>query len=468
MPPTLIERPEASPTGHPRRWWASARRVRPERTSESVEPREDAPPPSARILLVNQHYWPDHASTAQHLTDLAEALAEAGHEVHVLCSRRGSRPDTPPRPASEERKGVRIHRVGATGLGRRSTLRRMADYLSFHASAASKAVRLPRFDVVVTLTTPPLIGVVGSLLRRFRGSAHIAWSMDLHPDASIALGSMSSRNPIVTGLAWVSDSVARGADRVVALGPYMADRLLAKRVRPGRLVTIPVWSRREEIVPVSREANRLRESLGFGDRFLVMYSGNVGLAHTFEDFLEAARLLRDRPEILFLFAGDGPRLREVLDAKAADGLENLRRLESVPRDRVGEFLGLADVHLISLRPEMAGISVPGKLYGAMAAGRPTLFVGPEHCETADAIREAECGLTFRLGEAARLAEAIRALADDPELAASLGGRARAGFEADYERRGLCDRWIDLIGSVVRPPIAAGHRQAGAGFARNGG
>ena len=412
------------------------------------------PASPARILLINQHYWPDHASTAQHLTDLAEALAAAGHEVHVLCSRRGSRPGSPPRLRREARNGVEIHRVGASGLGRRGTFRRMADYLSFHAAAAVAALRLPRFDVVVTLTTPPLIGVVGSTLRRLKGSAHVCWSMDLHPDASIALGLMSRRRPSVAALSWISDAIVRRADRVIALGPYMADRLLAKGVRPGRLATIPVWSRREEVYPIPRAENPLRRSLGLEDQFLVMYSGNLGLAHTFDDFLEAARLLRGREDVTFLFAGDGPRLREVVAAKEAGGLENIRFLDYVPREQLHASLGLADAHLISLRPEMAGICVPGKLYGAMATARPTLFVGPEHCESAGTIREADCGRTFRLGEAAKLADAIVELADDPGLALEMGSRARAAFEAEYEGEALCGRWVELIASLAGRPAAA--------------
>ena len=168
---------------------------------------------------------------------------------------------------------MHIHRVPATSLGRRSTLTRMADYLSFYAQAVVKAMRLPRFDAVVTLTTPPIIGLVGTLLRRLKGTPHVYWSMDLHPDASLALRRMSPRNPLVRGLAWLSNQVYRHADRVVVLGPYMADRVLMKGVREDRVVTIPVWSRRDEVYPVDREGNPLRQSLGLSDKFVAMYSG---------------------------------------------------------------------------------------------------------------------------------------------------------------------------------------------------
>lgn len=448
-------------SGPPRRWWAEPKAMTAVPTPKSPdlwppgETQDGRGPKSVRgtrLLFINQYYWPDHASTAQHLTDLCESLAEQGYDVHVLCSRRGSRPGGPARPAREVRNGVTIHRVGATSLGRLNTFRRMSDYLSFHAGATLRALALPKFDVVVTLTTPPLIGLIGTLLRRLRGSCHVYWSMDLHPDASLALGRMSRRNPGVATLAWLSDAIYRQADRVVALGPYMADRLLAKGVRPQRLATIPVWSRRDEVYPMPREGHELRRSLGLEGKFVAMYSGNLGLAHCFEEFLEAARRLRHRDDVVFLFAGDGPRLGEVLAAKQAEGLDNVRMLDYVPREKLHASLSLADAHLISMRREMTGICVPGKLYGAMAAGRPTIFVGPEHCETADTIRQADCGHTVRRGDVDSLVEAIEHLASDPDAARAMGERGLAAFVAEHERESCCARWAWLLGELLGNPV----------------
>lgn len=408
------------------------------------------PGTGARILFINQYYWPDHASTAQHLADLAESLVAKGFQCHVLCSRGAYKPGESPRPTREVHNGVQIHRVGATSFGRRNTFRRMCDYLSFYARAMLSACSLRRFDVVVTLTTPPIIGLIGTILQRVKGSRHIFWSMDLHPDASIALGRMSPRNPGVAVLSWLSNMVYRQADRVVVLGSYMADRIYAKRVRANRVVTIPVWSREDEIYPIPREGHPLRAELGLEDAFVAMYSGNLGLAHAFEEFLEAAQRLQHRTDIVFLFVGDGPRMHEVREAKREWRLENVRILDYFPRGRLHESLTVADVHLLSMRREMTGIVVPGKLYGALASGRPALFVGPEHSESADTIRQGECGLTIRRGDVDSLVEAIELLASDPELAQSMGARGRAAFLDEYERETCCERWAETIDAVVSP------------------
>jgi glycosyltransferase involved in cell wall biosynthesis len=327
----------------------------------------------------------------------------------------------------------------------------MADYLSFYARAVISAFRLPRFDAVVTLTTPPIIGLIGTLLRLFKGTRHVYWSMDLHPDAGIALGRMSRRNPLTRGLQWLSDLVYRRADRVVVLGDYMGERIAAKGVPPEQVAMIPVWSRRDEIFPVPREGNPLRKSLGLEGKFVAMYSGNLGLAHRAEEFIEAATRLRDREDIVFLFVGGGPRLGEVREAKQARGLDNIRLLEYFPREQLHHSLTLADAHLISMRPEMTGIVVPGKLYGAMAASRPTIFVGPKHCETADTIRQAGCGHTIEPDDVDGLVSAIARLADDPSLARRMGERARSSFLAGYERKLCCDRWNHLVASLLVDP-----------------
>jgi glycosyltransferase involved in cell wall biosynthesis len=320
--------------------------------------------------------------------------------------------------------------------------------------ASLKAARLPRFDAVVTLTTPPIIGLLGTFLRRFKGTPHVCWSMDLHPDASLALRRMSRKNPIVRGLGWLSDHVYRQADRIVVLGPYMADRVLTKGVRADRVTIVPVWSRRDEVYHVDHQANPLRQSMGVSDNTLVaMYSGNLGLAHSFDEFLEAARRLRDRGDVVFVFIGGGPRLTEIHAAQEGEGLTNIRILDYVPRDKLHLSLSAADVHLISLRPEMTGIVVPGKLYGVMAAARPALFVGPSHCESADTIRRAGCGMTVLPGDTDGVVSALSKLAADRNLGRQMGQKGRLAFLAAHERNLCCYQWLEVIrGLVARPRV----------------
>ena len=106
-----------------------------------------------------------------------------------------------------------------------------------------------------------------------------------------------------------------------------------------------------------------------------------------------------------------------------------------------------------MRSEMTGLVVPSKLYGAMASARPTLFVGPDHCETADAIRRTDCGLTIRPGDTNSLVEALQRLCADPEAASRMGARGREAFLAEFERGHCCARWGSVIGELVGSDVA---------------
>ena len=401
------------------------------------------------VLFVNQFYWPDVAATAQMLTDLAEFLAADGFDVHVLAGA-GAYDDTSAGPArTEVRHGGTIHRVRTTRFGRGRHVGRIADYATFYAGALAHVVRR-RYDVVVTLTTPPLLPVLGAMARRLRGVRYGVWSMDLHPDAEVALGMLAPESAAARALHALNDRGYGDADFVVALGPHMARRIVAKGVAPERVREISVWGGRDEVRPLAPEDNPLRRELGLEGRFVVMYSGNAGLAHRFDEVTEAMEALRDHDRITFVVAGGGPR-RPALEAFAeARGLGNVRFLDYFPRERLAEALSLADVHLLTLRPDMAGIAVPSKLFGAMAAARPTAVVAPAASEPAEIVTAHGAGFVVEPGEAG-LADRLRALADDPDEVARMGAAARQAFLDGYEREGRCQAWSDLLAEHVGPP-----------------
>jgi glycosyltransferase involved in cell wall biosynthesis len=197
-----------------------------------------------------------------------------------------------------------------------------------------------------------------------------------------------------------------------------------------------------------------------------MYSGNAGIVHDFGAIFEAMRALRDDPRIFFLFVGGGPRRAEVEGFASREGLTNFAYLDYFPRDMLRESLSVADVHLISLRQSFVGISVPSKLYGAMASARPILFVGPAHCETADAIRDAQCGITVDPsvgGDAAaglRIGEVLRAWAEVPNVCEEMGARGRSAFVERYEHMQSCAAFEHVVrsswGDVADESRDAGH------------
>jgi glycosyltransferase involved in cell wall biosynthesis len=238
----------------------------------------------------------------------------------------------------------------------------------------------------------------------------------------------------------------------------MKARIVAKGVAPERTHTVHVWSSKDEIVPTPRSENPLLDELGLREKFVVMYSGNAGIVHDFRDICEAMRLLKDDPRIYFLFVGDGPRRSEIEAFANRHGIGNFQYRGYFSREQLRYSLSVADVHLISLREPFVGISVPGKLYGIMASGRPALFVGPRACESAETILEARCGAVVdpsAQNGGASIAATIRLWAEEGrEQISKLGARGQAAFMGKYERKLNCD----AMGRVVSDSWAAGERR----------
>ena len=401
-----------------------------------------------RILLVNQVFHPDVAATAQHAHDLARHLVAHGHEVHVVASRSiyGERGSTLARRETVD--GATVHRVGRSLFGKVGLAGRLVDFILFYVAATFRAVTLPRADVVVCFTTPPFIALLGWLLRRVRGSRFVYWVMDLYPEVPVGCGVMRANSLLTRFFERVNRFCLRRADRVVVLGRCMLARVLAKDVAAERVVHIGVWADPGEVRPVERAANALRREWGYDDEFVVMYSGNLGLAHDATTMCSAAEALTDDDRIRFLFVGGGKRMVEARQMVEEKGLKNCRFEPYQPRERLAESLSCGDLHLVSLLEGLEGVIVPCKLFGIMAAERPTAYIGHPDSEIARVLVEHDCGHLVRQGDDEALASIIRALADDPGAAGRMGANARAALREAYDRDRACEAWRKLLESLA--------------------
>ena len=407
-----------------------------------------------RVLLINQVYYPDVAATAQHADDLARHLVRAGHDVHVIASRSiyGGKGATLSK--YEEVDGVRVHRVGRSIFGKAGIAARAADFAVFYVLAMFKALTLKRFDVAVCFTTPPFISLVGWVLRTLRGTKFVYWVMDMYPDVPVVCGVMKEGALSTRFFEAVDRFCLRRADRVVVLGRCMRERVLAKGADPEKVEHIGVWSDQSEVKPIGREHNEYTERWGLDGKFVVMYSGNFGLAHDVRTMLEAAERLESDDRFRFLFVGGGKKKAEVEAFVQDRGLTNAVVDGYQPREKLDHSLSCPDVHLATMIPGAEGLIVPCKLFGIMAAGRPTVFIGSPKSELALVLRENGCGEVVEPGEVETLVEVLRGLADDPGRVRSMGERARAALSDAYGRETACEAWRRLLEGVAgETPIA---------------
>lgn len=396
-----------------------------------------------KIVFFNRGFFPDSSATSQILSDLAFHLAAAGRDVHVVTSHlaEGS-------PDFETVRGVTVHRVARSSAGSHGVLDRARAYWGYYVGARRAARELlGHEDVAVLKTDPPLLSSAIASIATSRGSSVVVWLQDLFPEVAKEYG--------IAGMGGLSGAMLRRsrnrslamAKDVVAIADSMATHIRSQRcVAMERLHVIHNWADGASIVPMERNAAALRGEWGLGEDFVVVYSGNLGRVHEFETILDAAARLRNQ-RIRFVFIGRGPRLLSMQARVTREKLANVQFRPLQERERLSESLSIADVHLSVLRPEFEGLVHPSKLYGIMAAGRPTIFVGKVTGETAQILARAQAGLSIATGDSEGLAVAILRLRDDPSERQRMGENARRAFESEYDMPIALAKWERLLSSI---------------------
>lgn len=384
-----------------------------------------------KILLLNQFYPPDVAATGQLLADLAVGLVHKGHEIHVLCSRRVYGGGMEKYPAEQLINGVHIHRVAATGFGRGNIAGRLIDYLSFYVLAAWKALVLPRMNVCVALTTPPFIALCGLMLRLLKGTRLVLWTMDLYPEIAVAYGVLKKGSLLHKCLARVSRWIYHCASIIISLGEVMTEKLVKAGAKEKKIITVHNWVPGEVVRSISPDNSVLRREWKLDGHVALMYSGNLGIGHELDTVVLAMKELGEGANIQVLFVGNG-KMREPLAQLAAElNLDCIKFRPPIPLGNLSDTLAAADIHLVSQKPGTQGLIVPSKLYGILAAGRPAIFIGPEDCEPAMILRKSKAGIVIKPGDVNGVANALRELAQDPQLRETMGRCAREYYENNF-------------------------------------
>lgn len=398
-----------------------------------------------RVIFVNRYFHPDQSATSRMVSALAFGLARHGTGVTVVAS--CSRHDDPESilPDKETHAGVDIVRLTTSRFGRHTLPRRAVDYLSFHITAFIWLLRhVRRGDMVVVCTDPPLISLACGLPVRLRGGLMINWIMDLFPETAVELGLFRKAPFFGRFTAYLRDRSIIRSRLSICPTEKMADFLRQRGVPADRVKVLHHWSDAAEIHPIAKEKNALRTAWGYDQKFVVGYSGNFGRAHEFATLIDAATLLRDRPDIAFLMVGGGYKLASVMAAVRERSLPNVAFKPLQPAERIAESLGVPDLHVVSLLPHLEHCIIPSKFYGILAAGRPTLFIGDPRGSVATVIDAQGCGIIAAIGDPERLARVIAALAAAPEHVAAMGAKARAVLEADYAYDRALASWRTLL------------------------
>jgi len=393
-----------------------------------------------RITLVNQFYTPDLAPTAHLAASLMEHRAAAGDEVRVVASRGGyvaASQDSSDRSGA----GVRVHRMWTPRFGKKNNLLRAIDYALYYLLAWVRLLTLPRQDVIITMTTPPLIGLVASCHKLLHPKTKIIlWNMDCYPDVLEPVGMIKPGGFVSKVLRWLVRLQFRSVDYLVTLDEAMTELLVSQYVRRGHTLpttVIPNWERAELFPPADSDQQpapprwQHADRLGLADDlFTIIYLGNTGYGHEFGAVMDAAEQLKGQP-VRFLFVGGGRRWNDIAEEKDRRGLDNVLMQPYIPKEETPAVMALADCALITLADWSLGIMSPSKLHANLAMGLPVIYFGPERSNVDAAIERSGAGVSLRHGDATGLVAFVEACQANPAHLAELKQKARGAFDSHY-------------------------------------
>ena len=393
-----------------------------------------------RLLLISEHFEPSTGATAQLMSDLARGLHRRGWRLTVLTATPGGdlefpvvRLNGPERPA-----GTPVGVVGKALRGLRFLLGSLLWCLR----------RGRRGDGVLIVSNPPFIGLLGPLLRLWRGLPYVFVFQDLFPRSAVLSGVLPAAGPLALLWQGLMGQVCGRSSRTVVLSQAMEARLRRDLGRQLPLTVIHNWAV-ERGAAVRRADSGFAAEHGYADRFSVQYSGNFGRLHDLLTLLEAARLLQQEP-IQFVFIGGGAKQGQIEAYRSGFALGNVLQLPYQPRRRLPQSLAACDLAAIGLIPGAEDTVAPCKFYGILASGRPVLLIARRSCDLAQLVLNAGCGLVVEPGEAAELADRLLHLSQQPDQVQTMGERSLALYQRQFGLESSLARYEAVLQELLQP------------------
>ena len=336
----------------------------------SPAPVSGRPATPRRLTIVCENYWPEHASTGQLITDLAESLTQ-WFDVEVIASQPHYHGDYGNFPAVATHNGVKVRRVWGTRFDKKRAPGRLANWLSFAASAAFTIARTWQRRTYLFVTNPPT-APWAALITRAQRQPTFVLVYDLYPDLAQALGVLGQRSLPARLFDALNKAAFRASSGVIALGADMQARLHAKLGSAAPVHVIPNWADGDLISPRPKQTSDFARQHGLEDKTVFLYAGNLGLFQDLETLIDAIAQVEAGDDCRLVFVGDGGK-RPVVEA-AARRSHRVMLFDYLPYEQLGDLYAAADVGLIAIEPGVEMVNMPSKTYSILAAGKPFIAV----------------------------------------------------------------------------------------------
>lgn len=388
------------------------------------------------IIFIEQYFFPEEWGGAQIPRDIAADLAKEGHPVSVVCGRDqyvSPSPKSSVSNADPRHNGIVIRHVPkAPAFMRRS--KGLLGQLWFSIFAVVFVVFQRRRPMLIVQTNPPLIVVAAAAAALLLRRPLILIAQDIYPEVMIAHGMIKRGSATAKLLVAIFRWAYKRAAYVVSLGPTMTARLKEKGVAADRVCEICNWAT-GDLGVVRGPSNSMNDEWGLTGKFVLLYSGNLGVAHDVETMLRAmAAARRSLPALRMVIIGSGSRIAQARSLVQALEIDDLVQFKPpVPGHLLPLSLGVADMGVVSLLPGFDGLVVPSKLLGLMARGIPTVYVGPRNSDVAELVSKSGGGIIIENGNSAKLAARLVEFASNRADLERMGKSALSYYASHLSR-----------------------------------
>ena len=406
-----------------------------------------------RILIYSYNYYPEPIGIAPLMTELAEGLSKRGHQVRVITAM----PNYPEREIYEAYRGkwylneyknnVQIQRSYIWIRPQPNLLDRVLLDASFVVTSFLPALFGWRPDVILS-TSPSLpVCVPAALLGWLRACPVVLNLQDILPEAAIHVGLLKNKLLIKVFTA-LEQFAYHTASKISVIADEFVENLLSKGVAPDKIEQIPNWVDVNFIRPSSQKNNSFRAAHNLNGKFVVLYSGNIGLTQGLETVIKAASGLRHIQDIAFVIVGESKGLQRLQKYCLKCGADNGLLLPLQPRKQLPQMLAAADVGLIVQKQNVVSFNMPSKIQLLLASGRALVASVPESGTAAKAVRQSGGGVIVPPEDPKALATAILDLYKHPEKVKELGVNSRQYAMEQYAFEQALNQYEDLFYSVI--------------------
>lgn len=409
-----------------------------------------------KLLIYAHYFYPDVASTGQILAELAEGMIDA-FDITVICvvpSYSGVIEEKykSKRIYIEEYKGIKLVRVRVPEFTKSNKISRIKNLLAYFFNSLIATAKIEKQDYIYTISQPPILGgVLGVLGKWIKGGKLIYNIQDFNPEQTIAVGYAKNKLLLNTVMA-VDKFSCKNSDKVIVVGRDMQEtlknRFNNKKVPSN--VFINNWINEKEIYPLDQNHPKIidfKEKYNLKDKFIIMYSGNIGLYYDLENIIKVIGEFKDREDVVFAFIGDGTVKSKIEEYVTYNKLNNVTFIPYQDKADLIYSLNAADIHWVVNAKGIKGVSVPSKLYGVMAAGKPVLGVLDEGSEARLIVEECNCGVCIEPGNYIEISRNIEYILNNKELIKSLGKNGRKYLEVNLTKDVSINKYKDTILSL---------------------